>query len=66
VVPTPNTPQKSNRRTTPKRWLTCAQVAAEKGVSVDTIRRGVARGDYEVERVGPRCLRIILPAQEPA
>ena len=43
----------------PRRLLTYAQYAAGKGVSVDTIRRMVRRGELEVVRVSPKCLRII-------
>jgi hypothetical protein len=42
-----------------RRRLTYAQYAAEKQVSVDTVRRMAARGDLKVERIGKKCVRII-------
>lgn len=43
----------------PRRLLTFPEYAAEKKVSVDTVRRKVRRGELEVERVSPKHVRIV-------
>jgi hypothetical protein len=43
----------------PRRLLTFPEYAAEKGLSVDTVRRKVRRGELEVERVSPKYVRIV-------
>jgi excisionase family DNA binding protein len=45
-----------------RRRLSYAEFAAEKGVSIDTVRRMVSRGELEVERVGRKCVRIVTEA----
>jgi excisionase family DNA binding protein len=45
-----------------RRRLSYAEFAAEKGVSIDTVRRMVSRGELEVERVGLKCVRIVTEA----
>jgi excisionase family DNA binding protein len=52
----PTRPQRVRRR------LSYAEYAAEKHVSVDTVRRMVTRGELEVERVGRKCVRIVTEA----
>jgi hypothetical protein len=42
-----------------RRRLTYAEYAAEKHISVDTVRRMVSRGELETERVSPKCVRIV-------
>lgn len=50
--------------TTPPRslsgWATMNQAAAALGVSRDTIRRMIARGELYAERIGPRLVRVDL------
>jgi hypothetical protein len=45
-----------------RRLLTFPEYAAEKGLSVDTVRRKVQRGELEVERVSPKYVRIVESA----
>ena len=45
-----------------RRRLSYAEFAAEKGVSIDTVRRMVKRGELEVDRVGMKCVRIVTEA----
>jgi excisionase family DNA binding protein len=45
-----------------KRMLTYPQYAAENQISVDTVRRMVARGELKVERFGRKCVRILAAA----
>jgi hypothetical protein len=52
----PTRPQRVGRRR-----LSYAEFAAEKGVSIDTVRRMVSR-ELEVERVGLKCVRIVAEA----
>lgn len=42
----------------PREWGTIAQAAGHYGVSRDTIRRMIARGEVYAERVGPRLIRV--------
>ncbi len=42
----------------PQQQLTIAQVALERGVHVNTVRRWIALGYLRAERVGPRVIRI--------
>ena len=42
--------------------MSYAEYAAEKHVSVDTVKRMVNRGELEVERVGRKCIRIVPEA----
>ncbi len=39
-------------------WISIARAAAEKSVSVKTIRRMIARGEIEARRFGPRLIRV--------
>ncbi|WP_461476157.1 excisionase family DNA-binding protein [Microbacterium sp. HJ5] len=41
-------------------WASIAQAAAALGVSRDTIRRMITRGDLAAERIGPRLIRVDL------
>jgi excisionase family DNA binding protein len=52
----------AGRRRVVRRRLSYAEFAAEKGVSIDTVRRMVNRGELEVERVGRKCVRIVTEA----
>jgi excisionase family DNA binding protein len=47
------------KHTVPRRLLTYPQYAAELGVSVDTIRRKVQRGELEVVHISPKHVRIV-------
>lgn len=55
--------------TTPPRsltgWATMNQAAAALGVSRDTIRRMIARGEVYAERIGPRLVRVDLGSIQP-
>lgn len=42
------------------RRLSFAEYAAERHVSVDTVKRMVKRGELKVERVGLKCVRIVM------
>lgn len=42
----------------PRDWGTIAQAAGHYGVSRDTIRRMISRGEVYAERVGPRLIRV--------
>src|SRR5258706_461445 len=42
-----------------RRRLTYAEYAAEKHISVDTVRRMANRGELQTERVSPKCVRIV-------
>jgi hypothetical protein len=59
MASTKNEKPKADDRAAAKRRLTYAQYAAEKQISVDTVRRMAARGDLKVERIGRKCVRII-------
>jgi hypothetical protein len=52
----------TRRRRVVRRRLSYAEFAAEKGVSIDTVRRMVKRGELEVDRVGMKCVRIVTEA----
>ncbi|MGW9184830.1 helix-turn-helix domain-containing protein [Agromyces sp. NPDC055661] len=39
-------------------WLTIPEAAAIRAVSRQTIRRMIARGELEAERIGPRLIRV--------
>lgn len=41
-------------------WATMNQAAAALGISRDTIRRMIARGEVYAERIGPRLVRVDL------
>jgi excisionase family DNA binding protein len=41
------------------RRLTYEEYAAERRISVDTVKRMVKRGELEVERTGLKCVRIL-------
>jgi excisionase family DNA binding protein len=40
--------------------LSYAEYAAEMNVSVDTVKRMVKRGELKVDRVGRKCVRIVV------
>lgn len=46
-------------------WATMNQAAAALGVSRDTIRRMIARGEVYAERLGPRLIRVDLGSIRP-
>lgn len=46
-------------------WATMNQAAATLGVSRDTIRRMIHRGDVRAERIGPRLIRVDLGSIRP-
>lgn len=46
--------------TAPRRWGTIPEAASHYGVSRDTIRRMIARGDIYAERVTARLIRVDL------
>lgn len=46
-------------------WCTIAQAASALGVSRDTIRRMIARGEVYAERLGPRLVRVDLGSIRP-
>ncbi len=46
-------------------WVTLNQAAATLGVSRDTVRRMIARGDISAERIGPRLIRVDLGSIRP-
>mgnify|MGYP001392865829 CR=1 FL=1 len=46
-------------------WATMNQAAAALGVSRDTIRRMIARGEIYAERIGPRLVRVDLESIRP-
>lgn len=46
-------------------WATMNQAAAALGVSRDTIRRMIARGEVYAERIGPRLVRVDLGSIRP-
>jgi DNA-directed RNA polymerase specialized sigma24 family protein len=55
-------PTRSQRVVRRRRRLSYAEFAAENGVSIDTVRRMVKRGELEVDRVGLKCVRIVTEA----
>ncbi|MGO2520188.1 MAG: helix-turn-helix transcriptional regulator [Microbacterium sp.] len=46
-------------------WATMNQAAAALGVSRDTIRRMITRGEVYAERLGPRLVRVDLGSIRP-
>ncbi|MBN7792517.1 helix-turn-helix transcriptional regulator [Microbacterium esteraromaticum] len=46
-------------------WATMNQAAAALGVSRDTIRRMIERGEVYAERIGPRLVRVDLSSIRP-
>jgi hypothetical protein len=47
---------------TGKRLRTFAEVAVERKISIDTVKRMVKRGELTAVRVSPKCVRIVEPA----
>jgi DNA-directed RNA polymerase specialized sigma24 family protein len=45
------------------RRLTYEEYAAERRISVDTVKRMARRGELEVERFSRKCVRIIVAAK---
>lgn len=46
-------------------WCTISQAATALGVSRDTIRRMITRGEVYAERIGPRLVRVDLGSVRP-
>jgi hypothetical protein len=57
MSPTKSKPESQPRG--PRRLLTYPEYAAENRVSVDTVRRKVARGELSIKRVSPNRVFIV-------
>ena len=64
-----NIPQQSSTAKTiptPPEWGTIREAAARRDVSVQTMRRYIALGLVQAERLGPRLIRVNLTSLETA